>query len=162
MKNANENPNTSEITGRDGVKSTEAYESKKTMSLFNTAQQFSNYIKQKAPEMLSKLENQENWVFQRKSIVENLMAKRLKVVMPGNFQLTSGFNVNVNAPSFSAKEKGDSNNDPSLSGKYVIVATRQIIGYEKHETIIEVASSSSANEFIPTSSPTQQQAVLNY
>ena len=82
--------------------------------------------------------------------------------MPGNFQLTSGFNVNVNAPSFSAKEKGDSNNDPSLSGKYVIVATRQIIGYEKHETIIEVASSSSANEFIPTSSPTQQQAVLNY
>ena len=90
------------------------------------------------------------------------MAKRLKLVMPGNFQLTSGFNVNVIAPSFSVKLRGDSNDDPSLSAKYVIVATRQIIGFEKHETIIEVASSSTNNEFIPSSSPRQTEAVMNY
>jgi len=161
MENANANPNTSEITGRDGVKSTEAYESKKTMSLFNTAQQFSNYIKQKAPEMLSKLENQENWVFQRKSIVENLMAKRLKVVMPGNFQLTSGFNVYINAPVLGKKFEGDDNEDKSLTGKYLIVASRQIIGYEKHETIIEVATTSSETPVL-TSSAEQLQELMEF
>jgi hypothetical protein len=108
------------------------------------------------------VESQENYIFQRKAILQNLMAKRLKLVMPGNFQLTSGFNVNVTAPSFSLKQKGDSNDDPSLSGKYVIVATRQIIGYEKHETIIEVATTSTNNEFIPSSNPRQTEAVMNY
>ena len=162
MKHGNENPNFSSIQNRDGQVNDAAYDSKKVVSSFGTARQFSEYIKKNDPTSISNIEVQENFIFQRKAILQNLMSKRLKLVMPGNFQLTSGFNVNVNAPSFSAKEKGDSNNDPSLSGKYVIVATRQIIGYEKHETIIEVASSSSANEFIPTSSPTQQQAVLNY
>ena len=162
MKHGNENPNFSSIQNRDGQVNDAAYDSKKVVSLFGTARQFSEYIKKNDPTSISNIEVQENFIFQRKAILQNLMSKRLKLVMPGNFQLTSGFNVNVNAPSFSAKEKGDSNNDPSLSCKYVIVATRQIIGYEKHETIIEVASSSSANEFIPTSSPTQQQAVLNY
>ena len=71
------------------------------------------------------------------------MGKRLKVVMPGNFQLTSGFNVNVVAPTLGKKFKGDDNEDKSLSGKYIIVASRQIIGYDKHETIIEIATTSS-------------------
>jgi len=113
------------------------------MSMFNAAQQFSSYIQEKMPESLSKLENQETWMFQRKAIIGNLMAKRLKVVMPGNFQLTSGFNVNVVAPTFGKKFQGDDNEDKSLSGKYIIVASRQIIGYEKHETIIEIATTSS-------------------
>lgn len=161
MENANENPNTSEIVGRDGVKNTEAYESKKVMSLFNAAQQFSNYIKEKSPEVLSKLENQENWLFQRKSIVENLMAKRLKVVMPGNFQLTSGFNVYINAPVLGKKFPGDDNEDKSLTGKYLIVASRHIIGYEKHETIIEVATTSSESPVF-VSSPEQLQELLEF
>lgn len=161
MKNANENPNTSEIIGRDGIKNTEAFESKKVMSMFNTAQQFSKYIKEKTPEILSKLENQENWVFQRKSIVENLMAKRLKLVMPGNFQLTSGFNVYVNAPVLGKKFTSDDNEDKSLTGKYIIVASRQIIGYEKHETIIEVATTSSETP-VYVSSPEQMQELLEY
>ena len=97
----------------------------------------------------------------RKAIIENLMSKRLKVAMPGNFQLTSGFNVNVEAPIFGKKFKGDDNEDKSLSGKYIIVASRQVIGYEKHETIIEVATTSSDVE-IPVSSPEQQEDLLSY
>ena len=65
-------------------------------------------------------------------------------------------------PNFAKKEKGDDNADPSLSGKYIIVATRQIIGYDKHETIIEVATTSSSNEFIPVSSSAQTQQLLKY
>ena len=90
------------------------------------------------------------------------MSKRIKVAMPGNFQLTSGFNVNVVAPNFGRKEKGSDNDDASLSGKYIIVASRQIIGYDKHETVIEVATTSTNNEFIPVSNPNQTQEILEY
>jgi hypothetical protein len=162
MKHGNDNPNFSSIQNRDGQLNDAAFDSKKVVSLFGTARQYSEYIKKNDPTSISKVENQENYIFQRKALLQNLMSKRLKLVMPGNFQLTSGFNVNINAPSFSVKEKGDDNNDPSLSGRYVIVATRQIIGYEKHETIIEVASSSSSNEFVSVSNPNQQQAVMDY
>ena len=161
MDKANDNPNASVIKNRAGVSNVEAYDSKKTLSFFSLAQNFSNYIKEKDPTSLSKLDNTEAWMFQRKAIIENLMSKRLKIAMPGNFQLTSGFNVNVEAPIFGKKFKGDDNEDKSLSGKYIIVASRQIIGYEKHETIIEVATTSSDVE-IPVSSPEQQEDLLSY
>lgn len=162
MKHGNENPNFSQIQNRDGVNNTETYDANKTLAFFSTARQFSEYIKKKDPTSISKEENTENWLSQRKSIIKNLMTKRVKLVMPGNFQLTSGFNVNIEAPNFGQKTKGDDNNDPSLTGKYIIVASRQIIGYEKHETIIEVATDSSANEFIPVSSSQQTTAIENY
>jgi hypothetical protein len=114
------------------------------------------------PTAISKVDNIEDYLFQRQSILSNLMAKRLKIAMPGNFQLTSGFNVNVMAPSQGIKEDGDDNDDPSVSGKYLIVATRHIIGFDKHETVIEVASTSTNNEFIPSSNPEQTNAILAY
>jgi hypothetical protein len=49
-----------------------------------------------------------------------------------------------------------------LSGKYIIVASRQSIKYNKHETIIEVATTSTANEFIPTSTGEQTEEILTY
>lgn len=161
MDKANDNPNASIIKNRGGVSNIEAYDSKKTLSFFSLAQNFSNYIKEKDPTSLSKLDNTESWMFQRKAIIDNLMSKRLKIAMPGNFQLTSGFNVNVDAPIFGKKFKGDDNEDKSLSGKYLIVASRQIIGYEKHETIIEVATTSSDVE-VSESSPQQQEDLLSY
>jgi hypothetical protein len=162
MKHSNENPNISVIDNRGGVKNIEAFDSKKTLSFFSTARQYSNYIKKYDPTSISKEDNAEEYVFQRKAILSNLMSKRLKIAMPGNFQLTSGFNVNVIAPNFGIKEKGSDNNDPSISGKYVIVASRQIIGYEKHETILEVATTSTDNEFIPVSNPQQTKEILEY
>ena len=121
------------------------------------------YYRQKQKKIdKSKNEDIENWLTQRQSIIKNLTSKRIKLVMPGNFQLTSGFNVNLSVPSFSKKELGDDNNDPSLSGKYLIIASRNIITYNKHETIIEVATTSTANEFIPTSNPQQTSVIAEY
>jgi hypothetical protein len=162
MKHGNDNPNITTMQNRDGQKNVEAFDSKKVVSLFGTARQLSSYIKQADPASLSKVEAQENFIFQRKAILTNLMGKRVKLVMPGNFQLTSGFNVNLTAPIFGQKEKGDTNEDKSLSGKYVIVASRHIIGFDKHETIIEVASSSNSNEFIPADNPQQTRAILEF
>ncbi len=82
--------------------------------------------------------------------------------MSGNFQLTSGFNLTLNFPSFSIREKGDDNKDRSLSGKYLIVATRHIIGYQKHETIIELATTSNDLSFIPTSTTAETKEIENY
>jgi hypothetical protein len=82
--------------------------------------------------------------------------------MPGNFQLTSGLNVNVMLPSMSQKEDGSDNIDDSLSGKYIIIASRQIIGFEKHETIIEVATTSTEKEFVATSDASQTADILDY
>jgi len=162
MKHGNETPNFSSTQSRDGTDNQSAFNSKKSVGVFGFARQYSEYIKKNDPSSLSKEEDVENWLFQRKAIIRNLMSKRLKVVMPGNFQLTSGFNVNVDVPMIGSKDKSNNDEDKSISGKYIIVATKHIIGYNKHETVIEVASSSSVNDFVPSGNSDQTTELLNY
>ena len=158
MKHGNQTPNFSQIQSRDGMLNSQAFNSRKAVSVFNFNRQFSEYIKKKEPNSLSQRDGVESWFFQRKAILKNLMSKRLKLVMPGNFQLSSGFNVNIDAPIIGSS----SGEDKSINGKYLIVASRQIIGYEKHETIIEVASSSSEADYILASDAEQQKEILTY
>jgi hypothetical protein len=162
MKHGNKNPNVSIIKNRDGIDNTQMFNSKKTMSVFSALQSKSNYIKEKSPETISKVDDTENYLFQRKAIFSNLVNKRIKVVMPGNFQLSSGFNINYNAPILGQKFKGEENEDDTTSGKYLIIATRHIIGYEKHETIFEAASTSNNNDFVPVSSDEQNRSIVDY
>jgi hypothetical protein len=73
------------------------------------------------------------------------MQKRMSVALPGNFGLFSGEMVNLFVPRFGIKEHNATDKDSldtTLSGKYIIVGVRHIIQYNKHETIIEVASDS--------------------
>jgi hypothetical protein len=158
MKHGNDTPNYTQIQNRDGGSNAQSFNSRKVVSIFDFNRQYSEYIKKRDSSSLSKGTNIESWSFQRKAIIKNLMSKRIKVVMPGNFQLSSGFNVNINAPIIGSS-KGD---DKSINGKYIVIASRHIIGFEKHETIIEVASSSSDIGFISASDAEQQQEILNY
>jgi hypothetical protein len=162
MTHSNKTPNFSQSTNRGGELATEAYDSKKTVSIFGANRKNSAYVKKYDPTSISKIENQEDFIFQRKAIITNLMNKRIKLVMPGNFQLTSGFNLNIRVPDFSLKETGGDNEDRAVSGKYLIVATRHIIGYDKHETILEVATTSNELGFIPQSTVDQNRALSNY
>lgn len=162
MKHGNKTPNFYSVQNRDGSLNTNTFDSRQSLALFSSARQFSEYIKKKDSSSISKEENIESWLFQRKAILKNLMSKQLKIVMPGNFQLTSGFNVNVIAPQLGPTDRKNQEEDTGLSGKYIITATRHIIGFEKHETVIEVASSSSTNEFIAASSQQQQNESLYY
>jgi len=159
MQHGNQAPNFSSIQNRDRAYNDQMFDSKKTLSIFGTARKLSNYVKANEPDMITNNQDYENVLFQRTAIIKNLMGKKLKLVMPGNFQLTSGFNVSVSTPSFGADNDEE---DPTLSGKYLITATRHIISFDKHETILEVASSSNKQEFIFESSPNQTQAVLDY
>ena len=48
--------------------------------------------------------------------------------------------------------------DDSISGKYLIIATRHIIGPKKHETFCELASDSTNNGVISSKDPTLEQS----
>lgn len=162
MNHANENPNVSVIPNRDKIDNVSMFNAKKTVSTFSASRQFSNYIKKYDPTSLSKEDNIEQYLFQRKAILKNLMERRVKLTMPGNFQLTSGFNIYLNVPNIAQKDKAGENEDKSMTGQYIIVASRHIIGYEKFETIIEVATTSTENEFIPVGTNKETQEILEY
>lgn len=162
MDHGNDTANFSQSKNRGGEKATEAFDSRKALSIFGANRKNSNYIKKYDPTSISKIETQEDFVFARKAIFANLMNKRIKLVMPGNFQLTSGFNLNVRVPDFSKKESGSENEDRSLSGKYLIIAARHVIKYDMHETILELATTSNETDFIPQSAPEQNRAIDNY
>ena len=162
MDHGNDTPNVTDIKNRDGTQNQKTYNSRVSLSIFSTARQFSEYIKKNDPTSLSKEENQEDFLFQRKAIINNLMSKRIKVVMPGNFDLSSGFNVNFQVPIFGEKEKNEDTDDKSLNGKYIIIASRHIIGYEKHETIIEIATTSTTVGKVLESSVDEVQEIMEY
>lgn len=162
MDHGNDTPNVTDIKNRDGTQNQKTYNSRVSLSIFSTARQFSEYIKKNDPTSLSKEENQEDFLFQRKAIINNLMSKRIKVVMPGNFDLSSGFNVNFQVPIFGEKEKNEDTDDKSLNGKYMIIASRHIIGYEKHETIIEIATTSTTVGKVLESSVDEVQEIMEY
>jgi hypothetical protein len=91
------------------------------------------------------------------------MEKRIKVVMPGNFQLTSGATVDLDAPGFSIREKGqDPSQDTTLSGKYIIVATRHVLGLKRFVTIIELATDSTNDTRKIKTSAQQLEAMKTY
>lgn len=161
ISHSNPNPNTTIIENREGKTNVEMYDARKSLSIFGTPRQLSEYIKKNDPESISKEDDTENYKSQRLSVLQNLINKRLRVVVAGNFQLTSGMNVNLMVPNFGVKETGDSNEDQSLSGKYIIIAARHIIGFHKHETILEVASSSSNKDGVYRSSSDQLQGALS-
>ena len=52
----------------------------------------------------------------------------------------SGYAVQFNMPN--RNQETNVNGDESLSGKYVITGVRHIIRFDKHETILEVATDS--------------------
>jgi hypothetical protein len=162
MKHANDNPNYFSTKNKSGTDASQAYDSKKTVSTFSAFRKDSAYVKKYDPTSISKQETQEDFIFQRKAIMANLMNKKMKLVMPGNFQLTSGYNLNVRVPNYAVKVGGDDNEDRSLSGIYLITATRHIIGYQKHETIVELATTSNELPFIPSGTNAQTREIENY
>lgn len=160
IKHGNQYPNFGLTQNRAKLDNVKTFDSRKSLSIFGATRKFSNYIKQRDPDSINKIEDTEEYVFQRRAILQNLTNRRLKITMPGNFQLTSGFNVNVMAY-LNKKVKGEDNEDAVTAGKYVIVGAKHIIGYEKHETVIEVATSSSIENYM-TSHIEQTTEILDY
>jgi hypothetical protein len=153
----NNTPNRPEIFNKDNTTNLSSVDSRKVLSIFGTNRKNSSYIKKYDSDSISKTEPYENFLFQRKAIFKNLIARRMKVVMPGNFQLTSGFNVEVLTSGFKSKSKNSENEEVTLNGKYLIVAARHTITHNKHETLIEIATDSTNDTQVYTSNPQQNE-----
>jgi hypothetical protein len=109
---------------------------------------------------ITALETPEKWLFQREAILQNLMAQRVKVVMPGNFAITSGYNMNLLVPARKTAIVGDDGEDFTLYGKYLVVAVRHIIKFDKHETVLELVTDSTNKPILPQPSTRGSESIL--
>jgi len=142
-EHANKNPNVSLIKNRGGLFQTQMYDSRIVTYPFFGNRRNSDFIKENDPTSVSLDEDTENYKFQREAIFQNLFSKRVKLVLPGNFNLSSGFCIDLDVPKRSVLADGENQFDSSLYGKYLIVATRHIIRPNMHEVIIEAVTDSS-------------------
>lgn len=163
MKHANDNQTGSTIVNKDGTSNKTNFNSNQVLSVNSKNQSKSQYVKKNSPTIISENETQELFLQQRRAILARLMEKRIRIVMPGNFQLSSGYNVNIITPGFGASTKNeDPNFDRSLSGKYIITGTRHIISLRRQVTIIEVATDSTLDDRNLSTTQLQNEASSNY
>lgn len=140
---ANDTPNLGLVKNRGGLFQTQMYDSRVISYPSFANRKNSDYIKENDPKSISLNDDTENYVFQREAIFQNLFAKRVKLVLPGNFKISSGFCIDLDVPKRSVLVDGENPFDSSLYGKYLIVATRHIIRPNMHEVIVEAVTDSS-------------------
>ena len=168
IKHGNDTPNLpGGILNRNNQLSYEAYGSRKTVYNFSEGQKYSQYIKKNDPQSINTLEDTHNFVFQRKAILTNLLQQRVRIVLPGNFAVSSGFSLFLKIPTRAVYDSGGycsggDNYDRTLYGKYIIIGTRHIIKYDKHETIVEVARDSSDKPYTPSTSSEFKESSVDY
>lgn len=151
-KTANKNVRQSNYINKENKTNMEMYDSKRVVFPFALNRITSDYIKQNDPSSIQTEESPEKWYFQREAILQNLTAQRVKMVMPGNFALTSGKTLDMYVPIRGTTGDNTDALDYSLYGKYMVVATRHIIKYDKHETVVEVVTDSTNQDIVPPSS----------
>jgi hypothetical protein len=124
---------------RANVLNTRAFDSRVSLFPVFSTQSSSNHIQNTNKTSLSNLELTDEYIFERRAIFGTFLNKRIRLLMPGNFGLSSGYNVLLNFPTSGFKENNTNDLDEFQKGKYTIVATRHIIQYNKHETVIDVS-----------------------
>ena len=121
---------------------TDMYDSRITLYPFQSERMKNNYLREKDTKTANIIDDSHNYVLQRKAIFANLMQKRIRIVMPGNFNFLAGDFVNVHFPKQYNQTDADSGGDKSLYGYYMISGVRHIMRFDKHETILEVVTDS--------------------
>ena len=132
-------PNLPERVNKDNKRYKEMYDSRIVCHPYFDYRKEREYLNRECPENLRYLDNPEKYIYKRKAIFTNLMQRRLQLLMPGNFGLNCSQIITLLVPKYAAYENED-NLDKTLSGKYIIVGTRHIIRYDKHQTLLEVAT----------------------
>ena len=145
---ANAYKNKSNYRNPGAVLNTRMFDSKITVFPFTNERTNSSWLLSSDPVTTLTEDTPEKWMFQRNAILRNMTSKIVRVALSGNFGLTSGHNINMLVPVRGEKVDNDPNDnlDMSLTGRYLIIATRHIIRYDKHETILELATDSTNQE----------------
>lgn len=141
----NEKPNVQLSINREGKDAGLMPLSKVSVYPFQLYRNYQDYIKSNLDNNTKLIDETHTYIPQRKAILHNLLQRKMNIALPGNFLISSGFTLNIDAHSFSIHEDPTEKNDKSISGKYVIVATRHMIKPDKHETFCELATDSTNN-----------------
>lgn len=137
-------PSVGNIRTSDGSTMTDHFNASLSYGTTNLLSSLSDNINENDPEAMQKRFDYENSLFQRKSIFAYLFSQRVKLVVPGNFALSSGSNIYLNIPKYSKKISDEDNLDKTLFGSYLIISSRHILTPDnKHETIFEACTNSS-------------------
>ena len=132
----NKNNHGTAVTNRNGTDLTTAFASRTITSISPVGRQtgvVADYLKQNDPDTANIVDDTNNWKYPRKSIVSNLVQKRLKMTVPGDFIFSSGFNVDLKGFNLTMVSKANSK-DVSTNGRYMIIAARHMIKPQKFET----------------------------
>lgn len=114
----------------------------------------SSYIKENDPESLNLSDDPFRYINQRPLLLKRFTITRIRLAMPGNFDLTSGKIVNLHKP-YSGLKTITNDSDPQITNKYMIIAARHIIRKNMHETILEISTDSTSDKKLYNT--TQQQ-----
>lgn len=145
---ANDYKNKSNYRNPGAVINTKMFDSKIEVFPFSMEREKTPWLLYNDPVNTLSEDSPEKWLFQRNAILKNMTSRVVRVAISGNFALTSGYNINMLVPVRAQKADNDpdENLDMSLSGRYLIIASRHIIRYDKHETILELATDSTNQE----------------
>lgn len=158
MSHGNKTKNLSVIANKAGQLNTQSFNAKKTLYHFSSNRSTIDHVKANDPASINNDNDTYRYIMQRQAIFQALYSQRVQIVLPGNFNISSGLNVTLNIPKRSELDKSSSLNDQldkSLYGKYLIVATRHIIKYDKHEVVFEAVTDSSNKDAVYQSSSQQ-------
>lgn len=90
---------------------------------------------------LNSADDSSQYIIKRSSELRAYTNMRVRAVVPGNFDLTSGIVVKLDVPVKGVTTESNLK-DKQLSGKYVILAAKHIIRFNVHQTIIELSKDS--------------------
>jgi len=142
-EHANKFSNNYKILNKEYNTSDQQYDSRITLYPFETPRANNQHLKSSNDsETTNYIDDTENYVLQRRLIFANLMQKRLKISMPGNFQYSVGMMLNLNVPKNNNIENLETGGDKTLNGKYILTSLRHVIRFDSHETLLEVATDS--------------------
>jgi hypothetical protein len=154
----NKNPNVYSSLNREGKDPGIMPFSKVSLYSFQLYRNKWEYVNSNDSETASIIDETHKYIPQRKAILHNLLQRKMNISLPGNFFITSGHVLNIDAHSFSLQDDKTEKNDKSISGKYLVIATRHMINPQKHETFCELASDSTNNDFISATNNNLQMA----
>lgn len=140
----NKSPLLTEIENRTGLKNTEMFNSKIVIHPFQTSRRESPSIKDNDSESITYLEMTEKIKFQRSAIFDSLNTRQIKMVLNGDFDITCGRSIGVFVPTRGYKSEDEDAYDKSLTGNYLITATRHILKAKDnmHEVVVEAVTDS--------------------
>lgn len=144
----NKYPNFTTAANRDGKDAAHMFDSKVSLYAFATTRKDASWVKENDAQTGTNIDDTHAYVFQRAPILANLLQTTIHLNIPGNFGVTSGAIINLKMPIKSGKTEVGEGLDQTLTGKYIVTATRHVIKGDMHETVIEVATDSTNKPLI--------------